>query len=228
MQGLDSQTSTVLLLIVLGFLIYSMCSPNTSNERFEATDMPVKNKQVTFAPTMSVQSEGSMRQPIMAQLEAESVKPRGATLPTLLPNTPAPSAKPSPGPPKCNGPDNYDPFGGNGASLEDAFGADNDINVTPDVSAINIHQKENKNYDSKDFLPKETNPTWFDTSFAKYSLNDDQLINTERYVIGVNTVGQSLKNGSHDIRGTIPNPKFSVSPWNNSTYEPDFNIKSMC
>ena len=44
----------------------------------------------------------------------------------------------------------------------------------------------------------------------------------------INTVGQSLKNGSHDIRGTIPNPKFSVSPWNNSTYEPDYNIKPLC
>jgi hypothetical protein len=226
MQGLDSQTSTVLLLIVLGFLIYSMCSPNTSNESFEETAAPTKNKQVTFAPTMSVQSEQTMMKPIMKQLEAESVKPRGATLPTLLPQTVTPSARPSVGPSSCSGPNNYDPFSGEGSSLEDAFS--NDMNLTPDVSAINMHQKENKNYKADDFLPKETNPTWFDTSFAKYSLNDDQLINTERYVIGVNTVGQSLKNGSHDIRGTIPNPKFSVSPWNNSTYEADFNIKSLC
>ncbi len=29
-------------------------------------------------------------------------------------------------------------------------------------------------------------------------------------------------------RGTIANPKFSVSPWNNSTYEPDYNIKPLC
>ena len=28
--------------------------------------------------------------------------------------------------------------------------------------------------------------------------------------------------------GTIPNPKFIVSPWNNSTYEPDFNLKPLC
>lgn len=226
MQGLDSQTSTVLLLIVLGFLIYTMCSPNTSNENFEATTVPTKNKQVTFAPTMSVQSEQTMMKPIMKQLEAESVKPSGATLPTLLPQTATPSVKPSSEPSKCNGPDNYDPFGGEGSSLEDAFS--NDMNVTPDISAINMHQKENKNYNAGDFLPKETKKDWFDTSFAKYSLNDDQLINTERYVIGVNTVGQSLKNGSHDLRGTIPCPKFSVSPWNNSTYEADFNIKSMC
>ena len=79
-------------------------------------------------------------------------------------------------------------------------------------------------------MPKEINNKWFDTDFsqAKYNVNDDKLINTERYVIGINTVGQSLKNASYDIRGTVANPKFTVSPWNNSTYEPDFNLKPLC
>jgi len=85
-------------------------------------------------------------------------------------------------------------------------------------------------YNSKDYLPKEINKQWFDTDFsqAKTNIEDDKLINTERYVIGINTVGQSLKNASYDIRGTIANPKFSISPWNNSTYEPDYNIKPLC
>ena len=55
-----------------------------------------------------------------------------------------------------------------------------------------------------------------------------QLISYLKKLIGVNTVGQSLKNASYDIRGTIANPKFAVSPWNNSTYEPDTNIKPLC
>jgi hypothetical protein len=85
-------------------------------------------------------------------------------------------------------------------------------------------------YNAKDFLPKQVNDEWFETDFslAKYQLNDDKLINTEKYIIGINTVGESLKNASYDIRGTIPNPKFIVSPWNNSTYEPDFNLKPLC
>jgi len=79
-------------------------------------------------------------------------------------------------------------------------------------------------------LPKENNPDWWDDGFsqAKYNMNDDKLINTERYIIGINTVGQSLKNASYDIRGTVANPKFSVSPWNNSTIEPDMNLKPLC
>jgi hypothetical protein len=66
------------------------------------------------------------------------------------------------------------------------------------------------------------------TFIDELNINDDKLINTERYIIGINTVGQSLKNASYDIRGTIPNPKFVVSPWGNSTYEPDFNLKPLC
>ena len=47
-------------------------------------------------------------------------------------------------------------------------------------------------------------------------------------MIGVNTVGQTLKNPSHDIRGTIYCPKIAnVSPWQQSTIEPDFNLKSL-
>ena len=50
-------------------------------------------------------------------------------------------------------------------------------------------------YNSKDYLPQEVNDEWFETDFqqAKYKAGSDKMINTERYVVGVNTVGQSLK-----------------------------------
>ena len=44
----------------------------------------------------------------------------------------------------------------------------------------------------------------------------------------VTTINCTLKNPSHDIRGTIANPKFVVSPWMQSTIEPDNNLKSLC
>ena len=96
--------------------------------------------------------------------------------------------------------------------------------------AINLNNKDLKNYNVKDFLPVEENKKWFDTDFsqAKHNIKDDKLINVDRYVIGINTVGQSLKNASYDIRGTVANPKTTVSPWNNSTIEPDYNLKSLC
>jgi hypothetical protein len=95
---------------------------------------------------------------------------------------------------------------------------------------IDFNKNVVKKYDSKDYLPREVNDEWFDTDFSKAKVDskDDKMIPTNRYVIGVNTVGQSLKNATYDIRGTIPNPKYTVSPWNNSTYEPDYNIKPLC
>jgi hypothetical protein len=114
-----------------------------------------------------------------------------------------------------------------GASLDIAF--DKPIPDCVKTDIVDLNRNNVKNYNAKDFLPKEINDDWFNTDFsqAKYNINDDKLINTEKYVIGVNTVGQSLKNASYDIRGSINVPKFSVSPWNNSTTEPDYNIKPL-
>jgi hypothetical protein len=125
-------------------------------------------------------------------------------------------------------PNDEESFNYAGTSLTDAFAAPLPPGANSDV--IDFKKGNMDNYDAKDFLPKEVNDEWFETDFslAKYQLNDDKLINTERYIIGINTVGQSLKNATYDIRGTIPNHKFSVSPWGNSTMEPDFNIKPLC
>jgi hypothetical protein len=103
--------------------------------------------------------------------------------------------------------------------------------VPPDASIdkVDFNRGKQQDLDVKQFLPREVNDTWFETDFAsaKNTVEDDKMIPTERYIIGINTVGQSLKNPTYDLRGTIPNPKFTVSPWNNSTYEPDTNLKPL-
>jgi len=115
-----------------------------------------------------------------------------------------------------------------GTNLNDAFASPIPQGMTTDT--IDFKKQNVDDFNAKDFLPREINDEWFETDFslAKYQLNDDKLINTEKYIIGINTVGESLKNASWDIRGTVPCPKIVVSPWNNSTYEPDFNLKPLC
>jgi hypothetical protein len=115
-----------------------------------------------------------------------------------------------------------------GANVNDAFAPP--LAPGSNTDTVDFKKQNTENYNAKDFLPHEINDEWFETDFslAKYQLNDDKLINTDRYIIGINTVGQSLKNASHDIRGTIPNPKTIVSPWGNSSIEPDFNLKPLC
>jgi hypothetical protein len=41
------------------------------------------------------------------------------------------------------------------------------------------------------------------------------------YNIGIDTVGSSLRNGNLQVRSEPPNPTTIVSPWMNTTIEPD-------
>ena len=93
------------------------------------------------------------------------------------------------------------------------------------------HENENNKlkFKASELLPTEVNKDWFETDFtqAEVNVDNDNIVVTDKYVIGVNTVGQSLKNPSYDIRAAPACPKFTVSPWLQSTIEPDFNIKSI-
>lgn len=82
-------------------------------------------------------------------------------------------------------------------------------------------------FNAENYLPKDNGQDWFETVPEPISVNNRHLINVSR-PIGVNTIGNSLRNPSYDIRGTPPCPKFVVSPWMQSTIEPDYNIKGLC
>ena len=81
---------------------------------------------------------------------------------------------------------------------------------------------ENIGQEKKDNFVSTDNSDWFNDTSNVDSV-DGHLLKTK--TIGVNTVGSSL--GRHyDIVGTPPNPKFVVSPWMNSSIEPDTNIST--
>jgi hypothetical protein len=46
-------------------------------------------------------------------------------------------------------------------------------------------------------------------------------------LIGVNTVGQSMRNANLQLRSEPPNPQVSVTVFNNSTIEPDINRRDL-
>jgi hypothetical protein len=85
---------------------------------------------------------------------------------------------------------------------------------------------EEDKFNAGEFLPKEANNDWFEDVHA-VSVKNRHLINIYR-PIGVNTVSSTLKNPSLDLRGAPANPKTFVSPFNNSSIEPDHNIKGLC
>lgn len=81
--------------------------------------------------------------------------------------------------------------------------------------------------DATKLLPQETNDEWYQNDFgqARFRIGGNNLINTDQYNVGVDTQGSSLKIANYDLRPRPPNPKLIISPWNNSSVEPDLNNK---
>jgi hypothetical protein len=76
-----------------------------------------------------------------------------------------------------------------------------------------------------DLLPAETNSQWAQANPAgQGSISDKNFLNAG-YHVGVNTVGQSLRNANRQLRSDPPNPQVKVSPWMQTTIEPDINRK---
>ena len=217
----NNDISTFLLLICLGLLIWYLTKQKKTNEGFINSDLI----QLPQIPTQMQVPQVPVPQMPQIQMPTQMQVPQ---MPTQM-QVPTTQIQEINSFLAFDNDDNY------GADINDAFKSQNcssnNLAGYADkklATSVDLNNKV-QDYDSNNFLPKEIHTEWFSTDFsqAASTINDDNLINTERYVIGINTVGQSLKNASHDIRGTIANPKFSVSPWNNSTYEPDYNIKSL-
>lgn len=80
---------------------------------------------------------------------------------------------------------------------------------------------------SKDLLPNSAdNSKWALINPSGSGLLEDQNFLTAGYHSGIDTVGQSLRNANLQLRSEPPNPQIAVSPWGNSTIEPDIRVVS--
>lgn len=78
-----------------------------------------------------------------------------------------------------------------------------------------------------ELLPKDPNSTWAQQNpMGNGSLKGKNFLSAGA-LIGVNTVGQSLRNGNYQFRSEPPNPQMPVSIWNQSTIEPDVNRRTL-
>lgn len=80
--------------------------------------------------------------------------------------------------------------------------------------------------DADKLLPKEEND-WFDTVPEPIKVKNRHLININR-PIGIDSVGSSMKIACRDLRGNIPAPKMAISPFLNSSVEPDVANIGFC
>ena len=73
-----------------------------------------------------------------------------------------------------------------------------------------------------ELLPKDKNSQWAQLNpSGKGELANVNLLRAG-YHIGIDTIGQSLRNANLQIRSEPPNPQLYVGPWNQTTIEPDF------
>ncbi len=78
-----------------------------------------------------------------------------------------------------------------------------------------------------ELLPKDPNSVWAQQNpMGNGSLKGKNFLSAGA-LIGVNTVGQSLRNGNYQFRSEPPNPQMPVSIWNQSTIEPDVNRRTL-
>jgi hypothetical protein len=81
---------------------------------------------------------------------------------------------------------------------------------------------------AEDLLPKDAaNSKWAQLNPAGAGDIHDQNYLTAGYHIGVNTVGQSMRNANLQLRSEIPNPQTPVGPWMISTIEPDLRQNTL-
>jgi hypothetical protein len=128
----------------------------------------------------------------------------------------APRAPRSPPAPPVHTIDSYDPSDDTNAMIDNLDTVKEPTDCYPkDILA------------PEDLLPKDSDTTWAKNSpSTSGSLGDQNLLNAGFHV-GVNTVGQSLRNANRQLRSDPPNPQVKVSPWMQSTIEPDINRKPL-
>jgi hypothetical protein len=73
-----------------------------------------------------------------------------------------------------------------------------------------------------ELLPNDSNSQWAQLNpSGKGELANVNLLKAG-YHIGIDTIGQTLRNANLQIRSEPPNPQMNVGPWNQTTIEPDF------
>jgi hypothetical protein len=78
----------------------------------------------------------------------------------------------------------------------------------------------------RELLPKDPNSVWAQQNpMGTGSLKGKNFLSAGA-LIGVNTVGQSMRNANYQLRSEPANPQVPVSVFNNSTIEPDVNRRN--
>jgi hypothetical protein len=80
---------------------------------------------------------------------------------------------------------------------------------------------------AQDLLPQDKSSTWAQVNPEGQGSLANQNFLQSGYHIGINTVGQTLRNANLQLRSEPPAPQVQVSPWMQTTIEPDVSRRPM-
>jgi len=83
-----------------------------------------------------------------------------------------------------------------------------------------------KELSSKDLLPKNELQNWSENTISPDLLKEKNFLSAGHH-IGINTVGQSLRNANYGLRSEPANPQIQVSPFLQSTIVPDLTRRPL-
>lgn len=230
--------TTILIIAVLSLAIFYLLRPSSSN----FTNTRKVNNAVN--PRNNIKRSAPRMKEHIANVDDPSMRPSGGNDLPGNPATPAEPAGPIPASVTDSATRNKEFPTGEfrpllltpsgevmGASPDNqsaGFGADYTLGVDQNLANPSGRQMQT----SSDLRPQEMNSGWFNSPYdrgAQLEIENGNLLASasSQAKIGIDTVGQSLRNASYDIRGSVPTPKFDVGPFNNSTIEYDYNIKSL-
>ena len=99
--------------------------------------------------------------------------------------------------------------------------AANGANPTNPIKQYQQVKKQNQ-LSQNELLPNDTNSDWAAINpSGNGELNNINLLKAGS-MIGIDTIGSSLRNANLQIRSEPPNPQLNTGPWNQSTITPDF------
>ena len=193
----------VLLAVAVVYVAMNYNRIRASIEMF-ATDEETKKMMASMPPEMQAMMPSTEQAGMAREMYENAKKPATAPAPTVAGFTNHTGAK-------------KEQFANPSEPSEVPFAAGN--------APSNCYPKNQLN--PLELLPSDPNSKWAQVNpqgagdiAGKNYLNAGALI-------GVNTVGQSLRNASWDLRSEPANPQVAVSPWFNSTIEPDVNRRQM-
>jgi len=84
-------------------------------------------------------------------------------------------------------------------------------------------QQMNQQLTASDLLPQDSSSTWAQCNPSGAGTLEGKNFLDAGWHMGINTVGQTLRNPNLQLRSEPPNPQVVVSPFNQTTIMPDTN-----